>query len=130
MFTLRKLCISQPDVGEIRDSWDMKQISLASTGFELMTKRTRKRECLDEMNLVVPWTELVGLIKPHAPAGKTGRPPFAALTMLHIHFLLQWRGLSDPAMEEALHDVHSSVTPRSDTMDWPRTQRNSSHCLR
>ena len=83
----------------------MKQISLAATGFELVTKRTRKREFLDEMSLVVPWVELVGLIEPHAPLGKTGRPPFAVLTMLRIHFMQQWFGLSDPAMEEALHDT-------------------------
>ena len=83
----------------------MKQKSFASTGFELITQRTRKREFLDEMNLVVPWTELVALIEPHAPSGKTGRPPFAVSTMLRIHFLQQWFGLSDPAMEEALHDV-------------------------
>jgi transposase, IS5 family len=83
----------------------MKQMSLANTGFELVTKRTRKREFLDEMNLVVPWSELVGLIQPHAPAGKTGRPPFVVSTMLRIHFMQQWFGLSDPAMEEALHDV-------------------------
>jgi IS5 family transposase len=83
----------------------MKQISLAATGFELVTKRTRKREFLDEMNLVVPWADLIDLIEPHAPAGKTGRPPFAVSTMLRIHFMQQWFGLSDPAMEEALHDV-------------------------
>jgi len=83
----------------------MKQQSLATGGFELVTKRTRKREFLDEMNLVVPWSQLVGLIQPHAPAGKTGRPPFAVETMLRIHFMQQWFGLSDPAMEEALHDV-------------------------
>jgi len=83
----------------------MKQKSFASTGFELVTKRTRKREFLDEMNLVVPWAELVALIEPHAPSGKTGRPPFAVTTMLRIHFMQQWFGLSDPAMEEALHDV-------------------------
>jgi transposase, IS5 family len=83
----------------------MKQKSFATAGFELFTKRTRKREFLDEMNLVVPWTELIALIEPHAPAGKTGRPPFAVATMLRIHFLQQWFGLSDPAMEEALHDV-------------------------
>lgn len=83
----------------------MKQISLAATGFEIVTKRTRKREFLDEMNQVVPWVELIALIEPHAPAGKTGRPPFAVPTMLRIHFLQQWFGLSDPAMEEALHDV-------------------------
>ncbi len=86
----------------------MKQISLASSGFELVTKRTRKRVFLDEMSLVVPWTELVGLIQPFAPTGagaKGGRPSFALETMLRIHFLQQWFGLSDPAMEEALHDT-------------------------
>ena len=86
----------------------MKQISLAASGFELVTKRTRKRVFLDEMNLVVPWTELVGLIQPFAASGtgvKGGRPSFAVETMLRIHFLQQWFGLSDPAMEEALHDI-------------------------
>ena len=83
----------------------MKQMSLGRSGFELASKRTRKREFLDEMSLVVPWSELIALIEPHAPAGKTGRPPFAVSTMLRIHFMQQWFGLSDPAMEEALHDV-------------------------
>jgi len=32
----------------------MKQMSLAATGFELVNKRTRKREFLDEMNLLIP----------------------------------------------------------------------------
>ncbi len=83
----------------------MKQISLAQSGFELVTKRTRKRDFLDEMNLVIPWTELLALIAPHAPEGKTGRPPFAAEVMLRIHLLQQFFGHSDPAMEEALHDI-------------------------
>ena len=85
----------------------MKQISLATAGFQLVTKRTRKRVFLDEMNLVVPWAALVSLIAPFAPStgDKGGRPPFAVETMLRIHFLQQWFGLSDPAMEEALHDV-------------------------
>ena len=85
----------------------MKQMSLGENGFERKTKRTRKREFLDEMNLVVPWGELVSLIAPHAPApgAKGGRPPFAVETMLRIHFLQQWFNLSDPAMEEALYDT-------------------------
>ena len=84
----------------------MKQMSLSESGYERKTKRTRKREFLDEMNLVVPWAELVSLIAPHAPApgAKGGRPPFAVETMLRIHFLQQWFNLSDPAMEEALYD--------------------------
>lgn len=83
----------------------MKQRSFATTGFELVTKRTRKRELLDDMNLVIPWSDLVGLIEPHAPPGKTGRPPFALETMQRIHILQQLFGLSDPAMEQTLHDV-------------------------
>ena len=85
----------------------MKQMSLGESGFERKTKRTRKREFLDEMNLVVPWAELVALIAKHAPqpGAKGGRPPFAVQTMLRIHFLQQWFNLSDPAMEEALYDT-------------------------
>src|SRR6185369_10454149 len=80
----------------------MKQVSL---GLNLSTKKTRKREFLDEMERVVPWKVLVEIVEPHWPKSKTGRPPFAAETMLRIHYLQQWFGLSDPAMEEALHDV-------------------------
>ena len=65
----------------------MKQILLAVTGFELAAKRTRKREFLEEMDRVVPWSQLLALIAPHAPAGKTGRPPFALEVMLRIHLL-------------------------------------------
>ena len=64
-----------------------------------------KREFLDEMNLVIPWTELLALIAPHAPAGKTGRPPFPAEVMQSIQLLQKFFGHSDPAMEEALHDI-------------------------
>lgn len=82
----------------------MKQISLG-TGFEMSAKRTRKRIFLEEMERVVPWVELVAQIVPHMPSGKTGRPPYPAELLLRIHFLQQWFGLSDPAMEEALYDV-------------------------
>ena len=74
-------------------------------GLDLSTKRTRKREFLDEMTRVVPWQQLIALIEPHYPNGRTGRPPFPVATMLRIHFMQQWFSLSDPAMEEALHAI-------------------------
>ena len=80
----------------------MKQTDL---GLELSNRRTRKRAFLDEMKRVVPWQDLVALITPHAPPKATGRKPFATESMLRIHFLQQWFGLSDVAMEEALFDV-------------------------
>ncbi len=45
------------------------------------------------------------MVEPQWPKSKMGRPPFAIETMLRIHYLQQWFGLSDPAMEEALHDI-------------------------
>ena len=80
----------------------MKQLGL---GLNLSTKRTRKREFLDEMERVVPWSVLVQIVEPHYPRAKTGRPPYGIETMLRIHYLQQWFALSDPAMEEALHDM-------------------------
>jgi IS5 family transposase len=77
----------------------------ADLGMNLSTKRTRKREFLAQMDAVVPWADLVSLIAAYAPEGKRGRPPFEVETMLRIHFMQQWFTLSDPAMEEALHDT-------------------------
>jgi hypothetical protein len=92
----------------------MKQMSLGESGFERKTMRTRKGEFLDEMNLVMPWAELVSLIALPAPApgAKGGRPPFAVVTMLRIHFIQQWFNLSDPAMEDVSRPgvVHGSVS--------------------
>ena len=76
-----------------------------SPGLGSSSKRTRKREFLGEMERVVPWGDLVALIAPYMPEGRRGRPPFAIEAMLRIHFMQQWFTLSDPAMEEALHDV-------------------------
>ena len=59
----------------------MKQVEL---GLKLTTKRTRKREFLAEMERVVPWAALVGLIAPYAPQGRRGRPPLAGETMRRI----------------------------------------------
>ena len=80
----------------------MKQSSL---GLGTSTKRTRRREFLDEMDRVVPWSDLVAEIAPFMPEGKRGRPPFPVESLLRIHFMQQWFTLSDPAMEEALHDM-------------------------
>lgn len=55
-------------------------------GLNLATKKTRKREFLDEMDRVVPWSALVQIVEPHSLRAKTGRPPlksrrcFASIT--------------------------------------------------
>jgi IS5 family transposase len=80
----------------------MKQTSLP---LDLNAKKTRKQVFLDQMDKVVPWTQLVEVIAPYYPEGKTGRPPFSLHTMLRVHFMQQWFTLSDPGMEEAFFDT-------------------------
>jgi IS5 family transposase len=83
----------------------MKQPTLAMmTGFEKYGKKTRRADFLEEMEQVVPWAELCGLIEPHYPKVGNGRPPVVVERMLRIYFLQQWFNLSDPAVEEALYD--------------------------
>ena len=103
----------------------MKQTDL---GLNLTTKRTRKREFLAQMERVVPWQALVELVAPYAPEGRRGRPPFAVETMLRIHFMQQWFTLSDPAMEEALHDT--PLLREFSGLSWDRPLPDESTILR
>jgi IS5 family transposase len=82
----------------------MKQLTLAAVGFERYAKTTRRGVFLAEMERVVPWSALCGLIEPYYPEPGNGRPPMGIERMLRIYFLQQWFNLSDPAVEEALYD--------------------------
>ena len=73
-------------------------------GFERYTKKTRRALFLEEMEQVVPWGKLCGLIEPYYPKAGNGRQPVGLERMLRIYFLQQWFNLSDPAVEEALYD--------------------------
>jgi transposase, IS5 family len=82
----------------------MKQQTLATVGFERYAKTTKRATFLAEMERVVPWPALCGLIEPFYPKPGNGRPPVGVERMLRIYFLQQWFNLSDPAVEEALYD--------------------------
>src|ERR1700746_2144534 len=82
----------------------MKQMTLAAAGFERYAKTTRRAVFLAEMERVVPWPALCGLIEPFYPKAGNGRPPVGVERMLRIYFLQQWFNLSDPGVEEALYD--------------------------
>ncbi len=73
-------------------------------GFERYTKKTRRALFLEEMEQVVPWGKLCGLIESYYPKAGNGRQPVGVERMLRIYFLQQWFNLSDPAVEEALYD--------------------------
>src|SRR5215472_856175 len=84
--------------------WGMKQLTLATAGFERYARTTRRAAFLAEMERVVPWPALCKLIEPFYPKAGNGRPPVGVERMLRIYFLQHWFNLSDPAVEEALYD--------------------------
>jgi hypothetical protein len=55
----------------------MKQLTLATVGFERYAKTTRRAAFLAEMERVVPWSALCAVIDPFYPKPGNGRPPVA-----------------------------------------------------
>jgi IS5 family transposase len=79
----------------------MRQQTMASQAiFEKYGRKTRRESFLEEMNQVVPWSELEALVEPHYPIAGNGRRPVGLGIMLRTYFVQQWFNLSDPGMED------------------------------
>src|SRR5580765_7099329 len=85
----------------------MSQVSFSDAEYAGKRKKTRREVFLEEMDLVVPWKALLGLIEPHYPVAGCGRRPYPLESMLRVHLMQNWFALSDPAMEEALCEIAS-----------------------
>ena len=83
----------------------MDQMSFGDAEYAGKRKKTRREVFLDEMEQVVPWKSLLDLIEPLYPVAGNGRHPYPLETMLRVHLMQNWFGLSDPAMEEALYEI-------------------------
>lgn len=83
------------------------QRSFADLAWAAKGKVTRREKFLAEMDQVIPWSRLIGLIEPHYPKAGDGTQPYPIERMLRIYFLQQWFNLSDPAAEEAVYDSES-----------------------
>lgn len=83
------------------------QRTFAGLAWSSKGKVTRRERFLAEMNAVIPWDRLIGLIEPHYPKAGRGRQPLGLEKMLRIYFLQQWFDLSDPAAEDAIYDSES-----------------------
>jgi transposase, IS5 family len=83
----------------------MDQLTFGDADFVNKGKTTRKERFLGEMEQVVPWASLQRLIEPFYSEGIEGRRPYPLATMLRIHLMQNWFALSDPGMEDALHDM-------------------------
>lgn len=85
----------------------MKQQSFASVAWEKKGKITRRERFLAEMDAVIPWERLLGLIEPHYPKAGNGRQPHPMERMLRVYFMQNWFNLSDPQAEDSLYDIES-----------------------
>jgi IS5 family transposase len=83
----------------------MSQMSFGDAEYAGKRKKTRREVFLEEMDQVVPWKSLLALIEPLYPLAGRGRHPYPLETMLRVHLMQNWFGLSDPAMEEALYEI-------------------------
>ena len=83
------------------------QTTFASLAWAGKKKQTKGEKFLSEMDRVVPWEKVLGLIEPHYPKAGNGRRPMPLERMVRLYFVQQWYGLSDPGMEEALYDIES-----------------------
>jgi IS5 family transposase len=81
-----------------------RQGSFSQAEYAGKKKQTRRDKFLSEMERVVPWARLVERLQPFYPKGQRGRPPIGLERMLRLHFLQQWYGLADEALEDALYD--------------------------
>jgi IS5 family transposase len=81
--------------------------SFASLAYDNKKKKTRREKFLEEMDQVIPWEELLKIVKKYYPKAGNGRQPMPVERMLRIYFMQQWYGLSDPAMEDSLYDSES-----------------------
>ena len=84
----------------------MRQKSFAELAFDAPRKVTKREQFLQEMDRVMPWSDLLALIEPHHPKPKAhgGRPALPLTVKLRVYYLQQFYSLSDPGAEEALID--------------------------
>jgi IS5 family transposase len=83
----------------------MRQRTFASqVEFKKYGRKSRRELFLDEMELVVPWSGLLALVRPHYAVAGNGRRPVGLEIMLRTYFVQQWFNLSDPGVEEALYE--------------------------
>ena len=80
------------------------QTFASQSSFAKYGRKSKRELFLDQMNHVVPWSELLALVEPVYPKAGNGRQPVGLGIMLRTYFLQQWFGLSDPGMEEAFYE--------------------------
>ena len=73
--------------------------------FDRKTRKTRTERLTERLEKLVPWSDLLALIQPfYYESGRRGRQPFPLELMLRIHRLQIAYNMSEPQMEDFLHE--------------------------
>ena len=97
-------------------------------------KKSRKEIFLEEMEEIIPWRELVGIVEEFWNNKKLGRKKTPALLLLKIHFLQKWYHLADLSVEEEIWDRRVfqkflDIDAWRDGVPDATTIENFRHCL-
>lgn len=80
-----------------------KQITLSMINDELAAAKTSKKEFLNKIEKLIPWSKWIGIIKPIYYKGEVGNKPYDLELMLRIFILQNLYDLSDmKAMNEVI----------------------------
>ena len=52
-----------------------KQLNFTDMEYSKRRRTTKREECLNRMDQLLPWVQWVEVIRPYYPLGKRGRPP-------------------------------------------------------
>ena len=84
----------------------MKQGTFAQYhGFARKPLKTRKAEYLKKMNEIVPWDDLLVILKPYFPETGRGRPRRNLEQLFRMFCISLWYNLAYAACEEACYDT-------------------------
>ena len=72
-----------------------KQISMSALSDELSQVRTKKKEFLEQIDRIIPWSEWIALIKPCYYKGERGNKPYDLELMLRIYLVQNLYNLSE-----------------------------------
>lgn len=104
-------------------------LSLSSQG-----KVTRKDQFLEDMEHIIPWKEITGIIEWVWYNKKLWRKKTSALLLIKIHFLQKWYNLADVSVEEEIWDRRSfqkflDIDPGQNGVPDATTLENFRKCL-
>ena len=84
-----------------------RETSFADLEWENKKHKTRREKLLERMEVLIPWEKILEQIRPYYGGAGKGRVPYPLESIVRVHFVQAFYGLSDPAMEDLLYEAES-----------------------